>query len=118
MNLRGIVIAEGLKDPSLVNQLRVFRARITDEGAPIDYEGHIGRWHLYWVSVNEGEVQAIREMLKPGWYAHFWEGDRLVVVYDDAAFEMSRTDRDSWVEAIQHGEGQGIPKDELDFPTD
>jgi hypothetical protein len=31
---RGVVIAEGLHDPALINDLRVTRAFITDEGQP------------------------------------------------------------------------------------
>jgi hypothetical protein len=43
MTFRGFVIAEAFKDPTVVNKLSVYRARITDEGVPIYYEGHTGR---------------------------------------------------------------------------
>lgn len=118
VELRGVVIAEALKDPTVVNDLTVYRARITDEGVPIDYEGHTGRWHIYWIQADEETISRVQQQTKRGWYAHFWEGDRLLVVYDDAAFDLSRTDRSSWLPAIEHGERQGIPRDELDFVTE
>lgn len=118
MAFLGVVIAEGLKDPTLVNNLKVYRAQITDEGVPIDYEGRMGRWHLYWIQADEEVIAAVQRETKRGWYAHFWEGDRLLVVYEDAMFDLSRSDRSSWLPAIDHGKHQGIPRDELDFATE
>lgn len=118
MAFRGVVIAEALKDPRLVNKLRVYRARITEEGVPIDYEGHVGRWHLYWIEADREAISFIQKEMKRGWYAHFWVGDSLLVVYDDEAFDLSRSDRSSWLPAIEHGEKQGIPREELDFVTE
>lgn len=118
MTFRGVVIAEALKDPTVVNRLSVYRVRITDEGVPIDYEGHTGRWHLYWIGADQETISFIQRETKPGWYAHFWEGDRLLVIYDDAAFELSRDNRPSWRPAIEHGAKQGIPRGELDFVTE
>jgi hypothetical protein len=64
MTLRGVVIAEGLKDPTLVNKLQVYRAEITDEGVPIDYEGHTGRWHLYWIHADEETISQVQRATK------------------------------------------------------
>jgi hypothetical protein len=114
----GIVIAEGLDEPSVINRLRVYRAEITQEGAPLDYEGSLGRWHLYWVEVDEEMIREVQRHTGRGWYSHFWQGDRLVVVYNDATFEVGRRDKSSWAAAIEHGKQQGIPRDELDFISD
>lgn len=118
MDFHGVVIAEGLEDPTLVNALRVHRAEITDEGHAADYEGTVGRWHLYWVEVDDDAIARIQRNTKHGWYSHFWDGDRLLIVYNDAKFEVSRRDRSSWSQAIEHGQRQGIPSDELDFVPD
>jgi hypothetical protein len=40
------------------------------------------------------------------------------VVYNDRQFELTKNDKKTWREAIEHGRAQGIPEDELDFPTD
>jgi hypothetical protein len=114
---RGVVIAEGLRDPALVNDLRVIRAFITDDGLPLD-SGAEGRWHLYWVDVTGDEIDRIQAATRHAWYAHFWQGERLVVVYDDARFDLHRHDQSTWPPAIDHGLGQRLRREWLDFPSD
>ncbi len=115
---RGVVLAEGLRDPALINDFRVSRAFITGEGQPLDEDGAVGRWHLYWVDVSDAEIDRVQAGTRHGWYAHFWQGDRLVVVYDDARFELDRHDQRSWQPAVDHGLGQGLRREWLDFPAD
>jgi hypothetical protein len=80
---RGVVIAEGLHDPTVINDLRVTRAFITGEGQPLDEDGTGGRWRLYWVDVSDEEIDRIQAGTRHAWYAHFWRDDRLLVVYDE-----------------------------------
>jgi PhnB protein len=115
---QGAVIAEGLRDPALVNDLRVTRAMITGEGLPLDEAGTEGRWHLYWVDVSGDEIDRIQAATLHAWYAHFWQGERLLVVYDDARFDLHRHDQSTWSPAVDHGLGQGLRREWLDFPTD
>jgi hypothetical protein len=115
---RGVVIAEGLRDPTLINNLRVARAYITGDDQPIDEHGRLGRWHLYWVDVAPAEIDLIQSHTVHAWYAHFWTGNRLLVVYDDARFELARDDQSTWEPAVSHGLRQGLLPEWLDFPTD
>lgn len=69
------MIAEGLRDPALVNDLRVIRAFITGDGLPLD-SGAEGRWHLYWVDVSDDEIDGIQAATRHAWYAHFWQAER------------------------------------------
>jgi hypothetical protein len=115
---RGVVIAEGLHEPTLINDLRVNRAFITAEDQPLDEDGALGRWHLYWIEVSDEEISRVQAGTRHGWYAHFWKGDRLLVVYDDARFGLDRHDQSTWQPAIDHGLGQGLRREWLDFPTD
>ena len=115
---RGCVVAEGLSDPSIVNKCGVVGASITDEDKPIDYEGNKGRWHIYWIECERETIEEFRSCVVEGWYAHFWNEDSLLIVFSDRVFKVSRSDRLSWSEAIEHGKMQGIPEEELDFPTD
>lgn len=114
----GIVIAEGLEQPRFINDLHVYRAEISEDGMPIDYDGSVGRWHLYWIEADDEMIARIQQQTKYGWYSHYWRGDQLLVVFNDARFDVVRTNRSSWTAAIEHGEQQGIPSGELDFPTD
>lgn len=118
MRWKGVVIAESLRDPTILNQLSVYRASISNNGLQIDDQGTRGRWHLYWVAVSGDQIDTVQRQLLTGWYAHFWEADQLLAVFPDARFEMSRTDQATWQAAIAHGLAHGIPADELDFLTD
>jgi hypothetical protein len=115
---RGVVIAEGLHDPTVLNALRVDGAYITQDGQPLDEDGTKGRWHLYWVDVSDVDVDKIQAGTRCGWYAHFWQGERLLVVFNDARFALGRHDQSTWEPAIDHGLQQGLRRDWLDFPTD
>lgn len=115
---KGAVIAEGLSDPTVINKLTVYGAKITEDGVPIDYEGNLGRWHIYQVRCSREEIDALQSYVLHGWYAHFWNDEKIIVVYADKQFELVKDDKDTWKEAIEHGKTQGIPDDELGFPTD
>jgi len=115
---RGVIIAEGLNDPTIINRFTIYRAEITKNGMPIDYEGHFGRWHIYYVMCFKEEIDKLKPQILKGWYAHFWKDNRIIVVYGDRKFEVLKDDKSTWEEAIEHGRAQGIPGNELDFPTD
>ncbi len=115
---RGVVIAEGLRDPKIINNLRVVGAHITADDLPVDEDGNRGRWHLYWIDAAPEDIGLIQSHTLHTWYAHFWTGNQLVVVYDDARFDLSRDDQSTWESAISHGLRQGLPREWLDFPTD
>lgn len=118
MRWSGMVIAEGLTEPRLIDDLDVSGIAISEEGRAIDYHGGVGRWHTHWVEVSEPDIDAIQRHLRHGWYAHFWRGTDLLVVFDDARFSILRHDQTTWEPAREHGRRQGIPVDELDFLTD
>jgi hypothetical protein len=63
------------------------------------------------------DIERVQSELKPWrrWYAHFWRGDEMIVVYSDARFEVDRADRSTWTTAIEHGRAKGIPDEQLDF---
>jgi hypothetical protein len=112
----GCVIGESLRDHTLINRLRVWKAWISPQEVLTDDEGSMSLWHVYWISCDEAEIDRIQRELKPWrWYAHFWRGRQMIVVYCDARFEVDRTDRSTWTPAIEHGRGKGIPEEQLDF---
>lgn len=115
---RGAIIAEGLSDPTVINRFLVYGATISEDNMPIDYEGNVGRWHGYNVRCSREEIDALQPYILRGWYAHFWKDDKIIVVYNDQQFEVVKDDRSTWKAALEHGTAQGIPEDELDFPTE
>ena len=112
---KGCVIAEGLNDPAFINGLVVCKAKISEEDLAVDYEGNKGRWHSYDVKCSREEIDSLQPHVLRGWYAHFWKGNRMIVVYNDKQYELDRKDKGTWKEAIEHGKKQRIPEKELDF---
>jgi hypothetical protein len=114
----GVVIAEGLHEPAVINDLRVSSALSGVTGRPVDEDGTEGRWHLYWVDVPDDEIDRIQAGTRHGWYADFWRGDRLLVVYDDARSACAVTTSRRGDLPVDHGLGQGLRREWLEFPTD
>lgn len=46
---KGCFISESLKDPTILNDIKCYQIRITEANLPIDEDGNIGRWHMYWM---------------------------------------------------------------------
>lgn len=112
----GCVIGESLRDPTLINRLQVCKAWISPDEVLSDEHGTMSRWHIYWISCGTVDVDRIQRELKPWrWYAHFWRGNEMIVIYSDARLEMNRADRSTWVPAIEHGRSKGVPDEQLDF---
>jgi len=115
---KGGIIAEGLSDPMIINKFSIYGASISKEGMPIDYKGNVGRWHSYDVKCSKKEIDTLQRYIMPGWYAHFWKGNKIIVVFNDKQFQLDKNKKSTWKEAIEHGKKQGIPENELDFPTE
>jgi cupin fold WbuC family metalloprotein len=112
----GCIIAESLRDPTLIRGLDVWRAWISPRELACDDLGTSTRWHIYWISCSAADIDRIQAELEPWrWYAHFWRGESLIVIFCDARFHLRRADRASWAPAIEHGRAKGIPEDQLDF---
>jgi hypothetical protein len=112
----GCVIAESLRDPTLVDELRVWRTWVSPKAVLSDDRGTLARWHVRWVTCSAADIDRVQRQLKPWrWYAHFWRGTEMVVVYSDARFHVDRFDRSTWTPAIDHGKAKGIPEEQLDF---
>lgn len=106
----GIVIEQSLADPSWLDTVElVHREKDPD-----------GTWVFLVVRVPEAESAAAFARLRSAlqrddaWYAHFFRGTELVVVFRDAVVATT-TDPATWGPATAHGARLGIPAAQLDF---
>lgn len=106
----GVVIEQSLADRSILDAVEVVhRARDPN-----------GTWVFLVVRVPaEGSAAAFARLQAAlqrdaAWYAHFFRGTELVVVFGDAIVSMT-TDPATWGPALAHGARRGIPEAQLDF---
>ena len=117
-NWKGVVIAESLGNPTIINRYPVERALISKPFEWVPYKGakpFSGRWHLYRVCCAENDLEVFQQHIQPGWFAHFWSGDTLMVIFNDKRFAAKLNDRATWAAAIAHGRKHNIPESQLDF---
>ena len=106
----GIVIEQSLADPAFAGTLDVAVRRQDPNGSWVFLLVRIAPERL------TDELERIWQAIvrEEPWYAHFFSGDDLAVVFADVIFRMT-TDRASWQPAIEHGLALGIPRKQLDF---
>ena len=109
-NFLGIVVDQSLKNARAIDRMTVIAKK------------QIGSWGLLLVSIPEDELSKEIAMLQSDminvkedcWYAHFFQDDELIVVYQDRTFHAT-VNPETWTESIQHGLEHGIPMEQLDF---
>ncbi|MNI53621.1 hypothetical protein D3C73_1084670 [compost metagenome] len=110
MQYLGILVEQSLADRSILDELEILARKA------------VGSWNLLLVTVPEEalEQQLVhlqRHMIhvrEDCWYAHFFCGGKMSVLYEDAIFHTTTAPED-WEPAVQHGLNAGIPPEQLDF---
>lgn len=115
---KGIIISEGLREPSIINEFDVYKAQISKQDEPIDDAGNTGRWHFYWVSATDEQINSLTNQIKKGWYTHFWNKQKILAVFSGRQFEFKASDKQTWKDAIEYGRSVDITEEQLDFPTE
>lgn len=110
MAYKGTIVEESLLDNCLLNNFKINKFRISGAEKPEDC------WHYCETEATVGQIDELTKLLKlTGWYAHFWRGDNVIVVYPDKKFEIVYLDRDTWKEVIKYSQSIGILAEQLDF---
>lgn len=107
---KGTIIEESLVDARQLNDFRLRSLRITNENEMS------ARWHLYFVDATREDVEKLAKNLHPKkWYAHFWNGDDVIVVYPGKTFAFKHSKPETWKDAVEYGRTLNIPDDQLTF---
>lgn len=105
----GVIVAESLEDPTLINDLMVEEVQITPKE----------HYHLYQVKLTMDTIGDIARQLKVDWFLHFWRDDHILVIFGGGKqFFLDPNDKASWVEAIAYGTSRGFSEDRLHFSTE
>ena len=106
----GILVEEGLQDPSVLRMVEVLGRK------------RGGDWSLVRVGVGAAHLPEVLDRVRRSlktvdgvpFYAHFYRDAELVVVFPDRVFRAT-PDRVTWGPAVEYGMSVGIPAEELDF---
>ncbi len=104
----GIVIQQSLQDANVALPAKLIARKI------------LTTWAFLLVSVAGTAIDEHIRMLQARmvtdgkWYAHYFRGEELVVVFHDAVFKIS-LNRATWGPVIEYGLKKGIPLEQLDF---
>lgn len=104
---KGKIILESLEDKSLASKMQILGTEVA------------GAWTINTVLISKSDIEDVMPYIKQGpWYAHFWHGNEVLVVFKDQIFKFLHNQPTSWREAIGYGISIGIPKAQLDFPIE
>jgi hypothetical protein len=111
---RGKVIEESLENPRVLDETKILYTELTEDEDPADH------WHIHVVEVTKEHIQKISAVLRSrGFYAHFWDGQKNVIVaFRDQLFEFNTDDEKGKQAAIEYGKTVGVPEEQLDFLTE
>jgi hypothetical protein len=110
MKYRGIIIEESLVDNRTLNNITIIKMHISTQ------ENKMDRWHLLEVEIEDENIEKLSKEIIEGWYAHFWHGTDIIVIFKDKIIKFNYLDKKSWNEVLEYGNKLGIPNEQLDFP--
>src|SRR3989344_3460833 len=102
----GTIVENSLADKNILKDLEIIKSYWLED------------WLLHDVLVNEEQIEKLGKFLSDGpWYMHFWQDNQedIIVVFKDESFRIKHSDKNTWIEAIEHGKSLGIPEEHLDF---
>ena len=99
-----VVIEESLEDLKVSQTLRPYfvNQRISEEP-----EDEYPIWHVNEYSVPEDDLPnvltSLKDVIKPTWYAHAFNQEKLYVVLSRKVFQVSLKRDETWNEMIEYG---------------
>ena len=102
---KGMIVIESLEDKNLVSKMQILDTKVAE-----DLTTNI-------VLISKTDIENLMPYIKQGpWYAHFWHGNEVLVVFRDKIFKFLHNKEESWRETIGYGISIGIPRKQLNFP--
>lgn len=114
---KGFILSESLKNPTILNVLKKIYVKVEKHT-----ESDIPFWHLFKIEIQEEKIESITKIIssemKESWYAHFWNGQIVYIVFSNKVFEIPQERK--WLsprfqEAKQYGIEHGVEERYLDF---
>ncbi len=112
------VLSESLSDATIVNDYEKIYVKVQKHDDPKYPEF----WHLFKLTTPATEidevVKTISEYMKDEWYAHFWNKDKVCIIFQRKIFWIPRENQwssDEYREVVNYAVKNGVDKKYLDF---
>lgn len=125
MNYRGVIIAESLEDPSVLQEVRILETKV--EPVTADHKTPwLEQWTLHTVEIPEDRADEVAEKIskvldtqhQSSWYADFKNDALYYIIFQNRVFRVDRSKKEKYTEIVRYGTSLGIPEYQLDFSSD
>lgn len=120
MTYTGIIIAESLKDSSILEEIHILQTE-TEVVTEQHQTPWVKQWTMHTVEIMESDIERVAKSIsisldKVGnWYADFKNSKHHYIIFRDKVFKIDRSDISNYEEAVKFGSALGIPAYQLDF---
>ncbi len=115
---KGFILSESLKNAVILNDYEILSVKVEKHNDPKYPEF----WHLFKLSIPENKIdeaaKIISDNIKNEWYAHFWNKNKVCIIFQNKIFWIPREKQWSskeYKEVINYAVKIGIEKKYLDF---
>lgn len=121
MPYTGVIIAESLHDPSVLQDMTIISTKI-EPVTERHHTPHIEQWTLHTVEIPDERAGEIAERISQSldgahgeWYADFKNDTTHYIIFRGNVFVIDRTSQAQYDEAKAYGISLGIPDYQVDF---
>ncbi len=115
---KGFILSESLRDPTVLNNYKYTYVQIQKHPESQEYPF----WHLFKIEIIDEDITMVADLIakeiKHNWYAHFWNGEVVYIVFSEKIFTIPHETHWSSKEFHQvkkYGMEHGIMERYLDF---
>jgi len=109
------VIEESLESLDTLEVLKpfFFSQRVDEVQGDSSPVWHINEYHVPDAEIT-GLLAVLEQQIKQTWYAHAFDDEKLIVIFQRKSFYISRHKDETWNEMIAYGQSVGVEKHYLE----
>lgn len=118
---KGFILSESLNNATVLNNYKQFSVKVEKHNDP----KYPKFWHLFKLSIPESKidkvVKKISNSIKNEWYAHFWDKNKVCIIFQNKIFWIPREKHwssEKYKGVVKYAVKSGIDKKYLDFWID
>ena len=118
MVFKGFILSESLNNPEILDKFK--KIYVKTEEHPESEEAKV--WHLFKIEIDDKDITKVAKqfskLLKDKWYAHFWNGKVVYVIFPNKVFMIPQEKKwssNEFQKVKEYGMKIGIEEQYLDF---